>query len=137
MKWPTPINPAEITGKQTLTGDKPITKLSRAVKDLQDLAVVGATVTINGKDMPCRVADNKLVVDGNINVSATAAQETDAEEPSGKLKCITGLTVSIATSGTTLTLTISPTGKELDLSTMTIADAAYDPIEVSVDGVEC
>jgi hypothetical protein len=68
MKWANDLSPASVTGKQTLTGDRPITAIHRAVKEIQDLAVVSAEVTINGETLSATVRDNVLEISGEIEV---------------------------------------------------------------------
>lgn len=66
MNWAHPLSAAEITGKQTLTGEKPITRIFRAVGEIQDLAVTAAKVDIEGITIEARVVGNTLEINGSL-----------------------------------------------------------------------
>lgn len=65
--WKYPLSPAQITGRQILTGDRPITKIHSAVQELQEKTIIRATCTVNGQSATCTVVDNQLniIIDMN------------------------------------------------------------------------
>lgn len=129
MKWSTPLDPGSITGKQTLTGDKPITHLLRAGKEIQELAVTAAEITINGTPLDCSVVGNTLRASGEIPSSLFSS--------SGKITMITGIVPTLTASGTTLTLTLAFTAVELDLETSETKTATMEDAIATLDGKNC
>lgn len=80
MKWANPVNPQSVTGKQTLSGDKPITQILKAIKEIQDLAVTGGNVMINGSPLSVSIVDNKIFISGTISAIS------DYELPKGDVE---------------------------------------------------
>jgi hypothetical protein len=75
VKWANPIVSASVTGKQTLTGDRPITALHRAIEELQGVVVVAASATINGTPFSASVRNNTLEIAGEIPAASVDLSE--------------------------------------------------------------
>ena len=68
MSWANPLNPAQVSGKGLLTRDKPITRIHKAIHEIQEKAVTGTDVQILGVNLSsCRVKDNKLFIRGAVS----------------------------------------------------------------------
>lgn len=84
MRWKHPLNPSTITGKQTLTGDKPVTKIHSAVQELQELVVAAAKVMINNNALHAVVRDNTLEIYWNLEAvgdGVTLMEASSNHEP--------------------------------------------------------
>lgn len=134
MKWANPISPTSITGQQTLTGDAPITNIHRAIQELQDAVVAKASVDVGGQPAPCFVRDNTLFV----SLEAAAGSGSSSWVGTGTILVITGVTAALSVDGTsTLKLTLSFTGKTLNLATGATEDADIEDATATLEGVDC
>lgn len=129
MKWANPLSPAQITGQQTLTDYAPVTKIHRAVQELQNDVVAAGRVTINGVDLDCSVRDNTLEISGEIPAGGGAG--------SGLITVITGVTPKLEVSGSTLTIRLQFDAVELDLASMTTSQKSVEDATDTITGVSC
>lgn len=131
MKWIWPFSPSSITGKQTLTGDKPIERIHRGGKELQDAVVVSAEIEINGKSLDCEVKDNVLKVSGTIPMVKSTALDTE-------ITYITGIVPTLTDNGSdTLILKLAFTASKLDLATGKIESVTVPDQTCEITGGEC
>lgn len=132
MKWPTPLNPGSITGQQTLTGDRPITMIHRAIKEIQDYAITEAEITIGGKPLTCKVVGNKLTAFGD------SENPSSSQALSGTITYLTGAAVELSSNGSdTLTVRLSFSAQTLNLATGEVSDATIPDSTDSVTGGPC